>query len=44
MDSFTIAVLVGAGVVVAVFLALLVLDKGKPPAVTPAPSKSSAKR
>jgi hypothetical protein len=44
MDSFAIAVLIGAGVVVLVFVGLLLLDKGKPPVASPAPTKSSGKR
>jgi hypothetical protein len=49
-DSFTLAVLVGALLVVLVFAAMMVLDKGKPsapPAGAPAkvaPAKVAGKR
>ena len=43
MDSFTIAVLVGDGVLLLAFLALVLLDK-KAPAATSAPGKPAGKR
>jgi hypothetical protein len=43
MDSFTIAVLVGGGVLILLFGLALVLDKGKPPA-SPAPTGKPGKR
>jgi hypothetical protein len=41
MDSFAIAVLVGAGAVILIFGLMIVLDKGKPatPAAASAPQK-----
>jgi hypothetical protein len=47
MDSFTIAVLVGGGIVVGVLGLMIVLDKGKPAAVPgahPPAAKASGKR
>ncbi len=41
MDSFTIAVLVGAAVVLLVFVLMIVMDKGKP-AVPPATAPARA--
>jgi hypothetical protein len=45
MDSFTIAVLSGAGLVILVFGIMIVMDKGKP-SVPPAsaPAKVAGKR
>ena len=44
MDSFVIAVLVGAGLVVLVLALMVVMDKGKPAAPASAPAKTSGKR
>jgi hypothetical protein len=45
MDSFTIAVLAGAALVILVFGVMMVFDKGKPPAApVSAPVKASGKR
>jgi hypothetical protein len=47
MDSFTIAVLIGGGIVVGVLGLMIVLDKGKPAAAPAAPTptaKASGKR
>jgi len=45
MDSFTIAVLVGAAVVILIFGAMTAFDKGKTPASPPtAPAKAAGKR
>jgi hypothetical protein len=51
MDSFTIAVLAGGAAVTVVFGLMIILDKGKAPAVpaaapapAPAPAKATRKR
>jgi hypothetical protein len=44
-DSFTIAVLAGAAVVLLIFVLMTLFDKGKPvPPPTSAPAKGSGKR
>jgi len=44
-DSFTIAVLVGGSLILLIFLAMLILDKGKRPAPpASAPGKVAGKR
>jgi hypothetical protein len=40
MDSFTIAVLAGAALVILVFVLLIVLDKGKPSVPAAAPARA----